>query len=214
MQRGAEIALQHAGEPGPVLDEDRPVEAEALGHLADLLGGRVLADDAGDRIAGHRVDHAPDAERGEQQHRQQLQQAADDVAGHGLPLPGASAAPSSWRSSSTAASARPSVSSDRMVSVSAMPGQDRVGRRLVEVGLAVAQHLAPARRRRRDADAEEGERRLEQDRDRGQHDDLDQDRAPGVRQHGAEHVVGGRAAERLDRGDEVALAQRSAPARG
>ena len=61
------------------------------------------------------------------------------------------------------------VSNDRIVRRQHEARQHRIGRRLVEVGLAGAQHLAPARRRRRDADAEEGERRLEQDRDRGQH---------------------------------------------
>ena len=86
-------------------------------------------------------------------------------------------------------------------------GQDRVGRRLVEVVLAGAQHLAPARRRRRDADPEEGKRGFQQDGDGGQDHHLHQDGAPGVRQHGAEHVVSGRRPKGLHRRDEVALSQ-------
>ena len=48
---------------------------------------------------------------------QQLRQPAEDVAGH------ASSSTTSRRSSSTLASVRPSVSRDRMVSVSATPGR-------------------------------------------------------------------------------------------
>ena len=157
------------------------------------------------RAAGDGVDHRPDAGRGEQHHRHQLQQPAQHEADHGADRPRAS------RCCGPAAP-RPERAPERVERQDGQrqhdAGQHRVGRRVVEVGLAGAQHVAPARRRRRDADAEEGQRRLQQDGDRGQHHRLHQDRAPGIRQHGAEQRVEGRAAERLDRGDEVARPQR------
>ena len=40
LQRDAEIAGHRLEQPGPVLHQDRAIEAEALRHLADLLGRR------------------------------------------------------------------------------------------------------------------------------------------------------------------------------
>ena len=77
---------------------------------------------AGDGSAGDRVDHREDEEGGDEQHGQELAEAPRDVGGHALPHSG-SAPPPSCRSSRTAASVRPMVSKDRIVSVSTRPGR-------------------------------------------------------------------------------------------
>ena len=98
---------------------DRAVQAQAYRDRLNLLRRRVFPHHGGDRTAGHRINHGPDAGGGNQQHWQELQQAPQNVRNHGLP-PGEST--TSWRSSSTLARVRPKVSSDRMVKVRTSPG--------------------------------------------------------------------------------------------
>ena len=103
-------------------------------------------------IARHRIDHGPDERRGDEEHREKLKNAAQDKSGHGFACSTPSAA-----ERLTVVEQHVRRAADRVEGEDRQgqdeSGQDRIGRRLVEVGLAGAQHLAPARRRRRDADA-------------------------------------------------------------
>ena len=72
----AEIAVRGAPQPRPVLDHDRPVEAEpARSRPATCSGVAFSPTMRADRAAGHRVDHAQMPIEAIEQHRQHLQRA-------------------------------------------------------------------------------------------------------------------------------------------
>ena len=79
----AEIALEHAGEPGHVLHRQRLVEAELAVDPLDVLGRREGAQDCRRRVARDQRDHQKDDHRDPEQHRHGQEQPAKGVAEHG-----------------------------------------------------------------------------------------------------------------------------------
>ena len=68
-ERHAEISCSARQSQSTYCTTNRPIEAEALGHLGDLFGCRVLADEHRDGPAGDRIDHEEDAGRRRDQTR-------------------------------------------------------------------------------------------------------------------------------------------------
>ena len=80
--RGAEIAVQDAPEPAPELDQERPVEAEALANALNVGGARLVAGDHRRRIARRDVEQAEHEQRDDRHHRHGRQNAPEDIREH------------------------------------------------------------------------------------------------------------------------------------
>ena len=81
-QRHAEIAARQPLEKRSVLHEQRPVEAETLAELRDVLRRGAFAEHRLRGIAGNEVDERKDQRRHAEQHRDRQQQPADEVSMH------------------------------------------------------------------------------------------------------------------------------------
>ena len=70
--------------PGPFAeaDEERPVEAEALADLLDVLRRGLVAGDHGGRIARRDVEQAEHEQGDDRHHGDRRQDAPDDVSEH------------------------------------------------------------------------------------------------------------------------------------
>ena len=78
--------MQDVPDPAPELDQERPVEAEALANALDVGGARLVAGDHRGRIARRDVEQAEDEQRDDRHHRQGREDAPEDIGEHvGLP---------------------------------------------------------------------------------------------------------------------------------
>ena len=78
--------MQDVPEPGPELDQKRPVEAEALANTFNVFGGRLVTGDHHRRIAGRDVQQTEDEQRDDAHHRQRREDSPQDIREHvGLP---------------------------------------------------------------------------------------------------------------------------------
>ena len=90
-EREAEVSLQDAADPAPVLLRVGAVQAELLARLLlDLLaGGLVAAEQDVDDVAGQQPDHEEDPDRDHEERRDRERDPLEDVAAHARPvLPG------------------------------------------------------------------------------------------------------------------------------
>ena len=74
--------MQDVPEPGPELDQKRPVEAEALANALDVGGARLVAGDHRRRIARRDVEQAEDEQRDDPHHGQGRENAPEDIREH------------------------------------------------------------------------------------------------------------------------------------
>jgi hypothetical protein len=79
--------VQHGPEPAPELDVQGPVEAELELHGAELIGGRVLAQDHHRRVAGQHLRDRENGQRDDEEDDQDRGQAPEEV-GRGHPSRG------------------------------------------------------------------------------------------------------------------------------
>ncbi len=88
-EREAEVALDDAADPAPVLLGVGAVEAELLaGLVLDLLArGQIAAEEDVDDVARQQPDHEEDPDRDSDQGRDREEGALEDVAAHALPVP-------------------------------------------------------------------------------------------------------------------------------
>ena len=74
--------MQDIPEPGPELDQKRPVEAEALAYPLDVGGARLVACDHRGRIARRDVKQTEDEQRDDPHHRQGRENTPKDIREH------------------------------------------------------------------------------------------------------------------------------------
>ena len=74
--------MQDMPEPGPELDQKRPVEAEALAYALNVGGARLVACDHRRRIARRDVEQAEDEQRDDPHHGQGRENAPEDIREH------------------------------------------------------------------------------------------------------------------------------------
>jgi hypothetical protein len=79
----AEIPLQQPAVPAQELDVERLVHPQRMGDLADVVRGGVGTGDDGGGVARRQVDEHEAHSGHHQRHRDQRQQAPDDVGLHG-----------------------------------------------------------------------------------------------------------------------------------
>jgi hypothetical protein len=82
--RDTEVALQHVAQPDAVLDDDRFIEPHLLPDFRYCLGCRLQSQHGQGWIARHQPQDDEDDDRKEQQHRDRLQQASQNVPVHHL----------------------------------------------------------------------------------------------------------------------------------
>ena len=81
-QRLAKVAMQHRGEPAPVLQPQRVVQAEFGFQRGDRAGRRVFTEDRVGDVAGKNVDNREDQQRHRPDGANDGKQATDDIPGH------------------------------------------------------------------------------------------------------------------------------------
>ncbi len=78
--------MQDTPEPGPELDQKRPVEPEALANTLNVGGTRLVARDNRRRIARRDVEQTEHEQRDDRHHRHGRENAPEDIRDHvGLP---------------------------------------------------------------------------------------------------------------------------------
>ena len=79
-ERGAEVALEDVADVVEVLDDERLVQVVLRAELRDERGARrLVAEEREDRVARQGEDHEVDEQRGPEEDRDDLQEAAEDV---------------------------------------------------------------------------------------------------------------------------------------
>src|SRR5262249_46016286 len=78
----AEVASDHVPEPDEVALVERPVQPELLAHRLDLVRRRLRPQDDQRRVARDQVRHQEGQERDQQDDRDHVQQAQQEVARH------------------------------------------------------------------------------------------------------------------------------------
>jgi hypothetical protein len=71
--------MQDVPEPGPELDQKRPVEAEALANTFDVGGARLVARDDRRRITRCDVEQTEDEQRDDRHDRNGRENAPEDI---------------------------------------------------------------------------------------------------------------------------------------